>query len=186
VGVVSQSPLRRAQLPVELSEVLGRLLKALRTQLPLEVPGQGRVTPEQFSVLAHLNDTGGCTMGELAAARGIALNSATPLVERLVQAGLVARKQSPVDRRVVGVALTDAGRRFVAQLRRARQEAFRRLLESLSEPELEAITTALPALGRLAGLLTRNSEGHHPPPLAGGGTREGGRGVPQSRGAPRG
>jgi DNA-binding MarR family transcriptional regulator len=149
---VVRAALPRAELQAQLGEVLGRLLKALRTQLPLEVSGQGRVTPDQFAVLAHLNDSGGCTMGELAAARGIALNSATALVDRLVQTGLVQRAQPPQDRRIVRVALTPAGTHLVAGLRKVRAAAFRRLIGSLGEAELEAIAAALPALDRLTRL----------------------------------
>jgi DNA-binding MarR family transcriptional regulator len=153
---VGRTALPRAELQAQLGEVLGRLLKALRTQLPLEVSGQGRVTPDQFAVLAHLNDSGGCTMGELAAARGIALNSATALVDRLVQTGFVQRAQPPQDRRVVRVALTPAGTRLVADLRKVRAAAFRRLIGSLGGAELEAIAAALPALDRLTRLVAES------------------------------
>jgi DNA-binding MarR family transcriptional regulator len=146
----------RPELQAQLGEVLRRLLKALRTQMPLEVSGQGRVTYDQFAVLAHLNDSGGCTMGALAAARGIALNSATALVDRLVQTAYVQREHLPEDRRVVRVVLTPVGGLLVADLRRARETAFRRLIGSLSEAELEGIAAALPALDRLTRLVAES------------------------------
>jgi DNA-binding MarR family transcriptional regulator len=163
IGVVSRpvrTKLPREELQVQLGEGLRRLLKALRTRLPLEVTGQGRVTPDQFGVLVHLSDSGGSTMGAVAAARGIALNSATALVDRLVQTGFVQREQLPHDRRVVRVALTPIGEALVADLRRAREAAFGRLIGSLSEAELEAIAAALPALDRLTRLVAEPGTAH--------------------------
>lgn len=112
----------------------------------------GRVTHDQFGVLVHLSASGGCTMGELAAARSIALNSATALVDRLVQSGFVAREQGATDRRVVRVSATLAGIELVASLRRRRDQYLRRMVGQLDEAELAAIQSALPALERLSRL----------------------------------
>lgn len=133
-------------------ETLSRLFKALRANLPLDVPGLGRVTPDQFGVLAHLMDSGGCTMGELAAARAIAMNSATALVERLVLAGFVSREHAASDRRVVRVSATPAAAQLVTTLRRRREQYLGRMVAQLEEPELQALQAALPALARLTRL----------------------------------
>ena len=91
-------------------------------------------------------------MSELAAARNVALNTATSLVDRLVAAGLVQRHGDPADRRVVRIALTPVGRVLVERLRTVRRAAIRELLDDLDDDQIDAILAAIPALARLASL----------------------------------
>jgi DNA-binding MarR family transcriptional regulator len=135
----------------QLIEVLPDLFRRLVLSLPSEVDGLARVTPEQFGVLAHVLDRGSLTMSQLAAARHVALNTATSLVDRLVAAGLVERQGDPVDRRVVRVAVTGQGRTLVERLRTTRRAAMRRLLDGLGDDDVQRILAAMPALVRLAG-----------------------------------
>jgi DNA-binding MarR family transcriptional regulator len=145
---MSEQPRREALAP-EVAQTLSQLFRRLLVALPTGLPGLGQVTQEQYGVLAHLARTGGCTMGELARARGIALNSATAIVERLVVGGLVSREQVPGDRRVVRVVLTEHALPLLDGLRRAREAAMRQLLEQLDDAEVRALAAALPALAKL-------------------------------------
>jgi DNA-binding MarR family transcriptional regulator len=142
----------RDQAQACLVEVLSHLLRRLVVTLPSEVQGVARVTPEQFSVLDRLLDGGPVSMKELAAARGVALNTATSLVDRLVAGGLVERRGDPDDRRVVRVAVTERGRVLVERLRTAREAVMRRLFDDLGDEEIDRVLAAMPALTRLAGL----------------------------------
>jgi DNA-binding MarR family transcriptional regulator len=142
----------RDHLHAQVAEVLPRVLKGLLTRLPLEVPELGRVTVDQLGALGYVVENPGCAMGELAVARGIAVNSATALVDRLVLAGLAQRSHCEDDRRVVRVQATQRGSELLAQLRQARRAAYRRMLDSLDDADLQAIEAALPALTRLAGV----------------------------------
>ena len=84
------------------------------------------------------------TMGELADALGVALSTTTQLVERVEKRGLVRREHSdPDDRRVVRLALTDAGRLLMGERRRLRRRRLRAAMEQLPEGELEKLTDAL-------------------------------------------
>jgi DNA-binding MarR family transcriptional regulator len=74
------------------------------------------------------------------------------LVDRLFAAGLVTRGGDPKDRRVVRVEITLKGRALVERLRAARHDAMRRLVEDLTEEQVDQVLAAMPALGRLAGL----------------------------------
>jgi len=132
-----------------LVEVLPSIFRRLLTRLPNEVPGGIRVTPDQYGVLLHVAATSGCTMGDLAAARGIALNSATALVDRLVAIGAVQRAPDAADGRVVRVLPTTAGIDAVTHLRELRRRALRAMLDDLDEADLAAIELALPALDKL-------------------------------------
>ncbi len=143
---------KRDDAHARLTEVLPNLFKTLRARLPSEIPGLGRVTSDQYPVLSELVSGGPCSMGELAASRGIALNSATALIDRLVAAGLVERAHADTDRRVVRVAATELGHELVTRLKEARRMAFRAMLDELDERDIDALVAALPALDRLSGL----------------------------------
>jgi DNA-binding MarR family transcriptional regulator len=145
---------RRDRAHAQLVEVLPQLVRRLVIGMPVEVEGLPRVTPEQFGVLSQIHDRDSLSMSELAAARDVALNTATALVDRLVVAGLVERRSDPADRRVVRVGVTPEGRLLVARLRLKRRATVRRLLDQLDDEEIERILVALPALARLAGLTT--------------------------------
>lgn len=140
----------RDQAHAQLVQVLPALFKRLVIQLPNEVEGFPRVTVEQLAVLRHLQAKGDLSMGEIATARNVALNTATALVDRLVSAGLVERRPDTGDRRIVRVALTPRGWTLAERLRAVRQEAVRAILDEAPEADIEAILGALPALARLA------------------------------------
>ncbi len=61
------------------------------------------------SVIFFLGQDGACTMSELAVKIRLTVSSATLIVDRLVEKGLIARERSEEDRRVVRVALTGEG-----------------------------------------------------------------------------
>lgn len=141
-----------AELAQSLFEALGRYAKAVMLHLPTEAPGAGGVTKEQWGALVEAGHAGaeGIAMGELAARRGMAVNSATAVVERLVHAGLVERVADPSDRRVVRVRLTAAGTRLRDAVGALRRAQYVRLLEQLTPDERERLAAAIPALARLA------------------------------------
>lgn len=68
------------------------------------------VTPPQWGVLALLLLEGEQTVGAISQKRGIDPPTVTGIVKRLEQSGLVERRHSREDRRVVKVHMTDEGR----------------------------------------------------------------------------
>jgi DNA-binding MarR family transcriptional regulator len=142
----------RDEAHARLIEVMPALFRRLVVGLPNEVEGLAKVTTEQYGVLAYVLDRGSVSMGELAVARNVALNTATSLVDRLVAAGLVERRGDPGDRRVVRVVLTARGETLMERLRAIRRAAIRGVLDELSDEEIDRVLAALPALSRLAGL----------------------------------
>lgn len=76
----------------------------------------------------------------------------TSLVTGLERAGLVERRTDPNDRRVVLVALTDAGQARLRARREAGAEWFGELVGQLSEEDVSRLIAALPALNRLREL----------------------------------
>lgn len=119
--------------------------------MPYQIEDLGKVTPEQFGVLVLLKERGPLSMSEIAIARKVAFNTATSLVHRLVTGSLAERSAHPGDRRIVKVHATLKGCALVERLRSARHDAMRRLLEELSDDDIERLLAAMPGLGRLAG-----------------------------------
>jgi len=78
--------------------------------------------------------------------------SMSVLVTGLEQAGLAARRPDPSDRRVVLVALTEAGARYIRARRRSGAEAFADLIDKLPDDEAATLAAAVPALNRLREL----------------------------------
>jgi DNA-binding MarR family transcriptional regulator len=74
--------------------------------------------------------------------------SATGIVDRMEQRGLVARHRDDDDRRVVRVALTDEGRSLIAGLATERREHLAMMLDHLADNELEGFLVGARALHR--------------------------------------
>lgn len=128
-------------------------------RLPTDAGATGAVTKEQWGTLVDVDKAGpaGLAMGELAVRRGMAINSATALVDRLVHAGLLERRHDLADRRVVRVAATAEGSRLRQAIAARRRERAERLLGALTPDELERLRASLPVLERLAELAVRGS-----------------------------
>jgi len=114
------------------------------------------------STLSRLEHEGPRRLTSLAVDEGVAQPSMTQLVQRLERQGFVERNRDPADKRVVWVAITDAGRRLLADRRASRAGELAALLAALP-PEDEAalaaaVLAALPVIRRLAGSGTARSE----------------------------
>ncbi|MBL7499138.1 MarR family transcriptional regulator [Frankia sp. CNm7] len=104
------------------------------------------------STLATIERTGPRRVTDLAVTERITQPSMTALVTTLVRAGLAERRPDPQDQRVVLVALTPAGARYLLARRRAGAEAFARLVEKLPPADVAALRAAAPALRHLHDL----------------------------------
>lgn len=117
-----------------------------------------RVTPRDMSltslaVLSTLSRMGPRRITDLAASEGITQPSVTALVTSLVQAGYVERRSDPADKRVVMVAITDAGSGVVRTRRAARSQVLADAIAKLSGEEAAALAAAIPVIERLHELL---------------------------------
>lgn len=94
------------------------------------------VTHGQLRVLRTLdNSDRALRLSELANQLGIVPRSATSVVDDLEAAGLVARRPDPADRRATLVALTPAGTKVLATIRRHRRDAMVSVIERLDADE---------------------------------------------------
>jgi DNA-binding MarR family transcriptional regulator len=139
-----------------LNQVEQRLLEIVKPLYAREsdIPGLLDLPVAQ---LRALNLLGGAeqpwtpTMGELAEALGVALSTATQVVERLEKRGL-ARREHPAtgDRRVVRLVLSEEGRSLLTARRTRRRERLAAALHSLSDEEQKAVVSALTPLAQAA------------------------------------
>lgn len=111
------------------------------------------LTMPQIKVLFFLEGTGELSMSQLAEILCKAQPTVTGLIDRLVEHRFVARRESPIDRRVTLVRLTESGRELVANVTLAREAHTRRLVSRLSEEELSLVLAAFRALNREARAL---------------------------------
>lgn len=106
-----------------------------------------------ISTLATLNRRGARRITDLAASEGVTQPSVTSLVTALERAGLVERRSDPADKRVVMVAITEAGAAYLNARRAAMAQTFVRAMARLSDAESESLASAAPVLERLRELI---------------------------------
>ncbi|MEU9078317.1 MarR family winged helix-turn-helix transcriptional regulator [Kitasatospora sp. NPDC004745] len=129
---------------------IGSALYGLATRAVRRLPRDMSLT--SAATLATLDKTGPRRITDLAAAEGVTQPAMTVLVRGMEESGLVERTGDPSDRRVTLVCLTEAGASYVRTRRQAGVDAYARLVEGLTDDEVEALAAALPALLHLAEL----------------------------------
>jgi DNA-binding MarR family transcriptional regulator len=93
-------------------------------------------SPAQLHVLGVLRDGAPITVSHLASRLGISPPSASAIVDRMVDGGLVARERSEEDRRIVSVSLTPAGEVALKEAIGGRRGWLERVLGRLDATEL--------------------------------------------------
>jgi DNA-binding MarR family transcriptional regulator len=97
-------------------------------------------------VLAVLEAEGARSVGRIAQELDVSLASATGIVGRMEERGLIRRGRDPKDRRVVLVELTDAGRTVRAEIEQRGLAHLHELLGTLSAEELRHFLLGVRAL----------------------------------------
>lgn len=122
---------------------IGRMARRLRQR------SLGGLTPSQRSVLSSLSRMGPATLGAVAEVEGISAPSASGIVSRLEEKGLVERRRHPDDRRCLLVEPTGAGTAELERGRRERTAYLARRLQDLSEHDRTTLAEAADVLDRL-------------------------------------
>ena len=135
--------------PVSTSSKLA--MSVMRLERRLRQRSAGGVTASQYAALVTISKNGELTLGELAAAEGVAPPSMTRVAANLARAGLVHRRTDPLDRRVALVALSPAGAQLLAEARTWRELYLRELLDDMAPEDVEVLERAADLMSRLAG-----------------------------------
>jgi DNA-binding MarR family transcriptional regulator len=117
------------------------------------VDRQAGLTPARLSALSVLVFGGPCTLGELAAAEGVAGPTMTRIVDGLAQAGLAERRPHPSDGRAVEIAATGRGRQLMRAAAQRRIDAIVTGLGSLTPAERGQLASAANLLDVLAAAI---------------------------------
>lgn len=144
---VSGDPPDAARVAQRLTTITLHLLRRLAREE--QVTG---IRPARLSALATLAADGPTTLGGLAKRERVTPPSMTRLVQALEADGFVERVPSATDGREVGVRITTAGERLLAERGQARAEAVAGWLGPLGADELRVVDTAVTLLeGSLRG-----------------------------------
>ena len=120
----------------------------------------GRLSLVHLNVLFVLNGDGPLAMRALAEAMDVSQASATGIVDRMEQRGLVERLRDDADRRVVRVALADGGRETLGGMANERRERLTQILDQLTDHELDGFLAGLRGMRRGREALHGTSEAH--------------------------
>ncbi|WP_289136596.1 MarR family winged helix-turn-helix transcriptional regulator [uncultured Brevibacillus sp.] len=99
-----------------------------------------QISPKQFILLRVLHQKGRSTVSELATILKQSNSATTIALNRLVKAGYVDRVRDEEDRRVVWVNLSQKGLPLLEDLLCQRRALIGKLMENLSDDELEQFT----------------------------------------------
>ena len=106
--------------------------------------GLSQATAWPVILAGRLGD--GVRQGSLAEALGVEGPSLVRVLDQLVAAGLMERREDPHDRRARTLHLTDAGHALRAQVEEVLVELRRRVFHGVSESDLEACLRVFDAL----------------------------------------
>jgi DNA-binding MarR family transcriptional regulator len=132
-------------------EAWGAFLRAsirLMDRLDAELHDYG-LSLADYEILVHLSDEAGgeLRMTELAARTLVSRSGLTRRLDRLVDAGLVERRNCPTDRRGVFAVMTDEGRRRLEEAAPTHVDGVRRhFISRLQGLTLPALTASLNAV----------------------------------------
>ena len=118
------------------------LLKKRLVKLSAIQSDQG-IPLSHVQVLAMLEEVGSMSVSEISKRFGIAKPNITPLVDRLVNAGLVDRVRSETDRRVVNIVILEEGRNRLQQIQNALNDHVAGWQSTLTTEEFERLDRAL-------------------------------------------
>src|SRR3954447_17144652 len=123
--------------------VLTRTARRLRQEAGVDL------SPSQTAALGTIERRGPLTPSELAAIERIQRPTATRVIARLEESGLIVRAADPTDRRSSLVSVTPEGRALLERLRANKDAFLARRLDDLDADELAVLERAAEILERV-------------------------------------
>src|SRR3954462_1400984 len=123
--------------------VLARAARRLRQEAGTDL------SPSQTAALATIERRGPLTPSEVAVCERIQRPTATRIIARLEEAGLVSRAADPTDGRSSLVSITGEGRELLERLRANKDAFLARRLENLTAEERATLERAAEILERV-------------------------------------
>ena len=116
----------------------------------------GRLSIVHLNVLIVLNAEGPLTMRGLAEALDVSQASATGIVDRMEQRGLVTRERDAEDRRVVRVLPSETGRNLIDGVAEQRRDHLAQMLEDFTDDEARGFLLGIRAMRRAREAIPRH------------------------------
>jgi len=104
----------------------------------------------QFSILMQLHYKGACGLSQVSERFDISPAAASQLVDKLVQAGYLARAEDPSDRRAKLLTLSDKGKELIQQGMEERYRWMDDLASTVSAKDQKKVADALEVLTEAA------------------------------------
>jgi len=140
-----------------MGELMPKLMREIR-QYEHNYFTRGIISFPQLWALECVYDRKDCTMRDLARAMHSGASTVTGLVTRMEKIGLLERKHSDKDRRVVYVHATPKGRRVIQQIGNQKKKTVTRAFKPLSEKDRKRY---LEIMEKLVQELSEEKEGDH-------------------------
>ena len=118
------------------------------------------ISMTHFHVLTLLRHHNAMPMGKLADILDASMSSATGIIDRMEERGLVERVRVPDDRRIVLVRPTQAGLDLVDEVELVKSEVMEDAIARLDPAQLERLTAATADLGTAIALVLAEQPGH--------------------------
>jgi DNA-binding MarR family transcriptional regulator len=135
----------RPDLITEVFGVVGRFRRQLRRSAPRGLES-ARLTESQAELLWLVGRRPGISVSEAAAELGLAANTASTLVSKLVSNGLLIRAVDATDRRVGRLRLAEPTQQVVDASRAARRALLSEILGELDDDQIESLAKGLEVL----------------------------------------
>ncbi len=131
------------ELPARLRLAIARMARRLRQEAGDEL------SPSSMAALATIENRGPLTPSELAEFEGIKRPTATRVLQRLLEAGLIERTADPTDGRSAVVSVTRGGGTLLKKLRSRKTAYLAQRLRELPDEDVKALERAAGVLERL-------------------------------------
>ena len=117
--------------------------------LSIEVSKTGEFTIAQYRVLSLLNHFGKMTVNDLKKHLNIAQSSASGIVDRLEQTGLLKKTAGSNDKRVTELELSAKAKKILSRKVELMDDVYRKILKSLNEKDQAEFVRSFETLFKL-------------------------------------
>jgi MarR family transcriptional regulator, organic hydroperoxide resistance regulator len=124
-----------------------------------DIAGRFGLTGPQLAVVKMLEPVGKLSLSDLSSKIRARNSTVTGIIDRMEREGLVERRRSDSDRRVINIVLTRKGRELAREIDVEPVQIFRRVLSELSARDAQELRRILTRLARRVGELADESNG---------------------------
>ena len=111
------------------------------------------ISPPHFEIIKTLEEAGTLHVTEIGERLQIPRPQMTHLIDKLVALDMVERQPDARDRRIINIALTGKGKTLLKKHRRVIEGTIKKSLTSLTDEELEELSTSLRKLRQILSKL---------------------------------